>query len=70
MVYACYKLNNTWICPWTLAVHIEYDMLMKPHEEILKWFKLILVEIDEMSDYMHEYYDYNLWYREIDDCHV
>ena len=29
-------------------------MLMKPHEEIFKCFNLILVEIDEMSEYMHE----------------
>ena len=70
MIYACYNLNDTWICPWTLAVHIEYDMLMKPHEVILKWFRLILVKIDEMSDYMHENCDYNLWYHEIDYYHV
>ena len=70
MIYTCYNLNNTWLCPWTLAVHNKYDVLMKPHEEIFKCFKLILVEIDEMSEYVHENCDYNLWYHKIDDYHV
>ena len=70
MIIACYTLKNTWICPWTLAVQIVYDMLMKSHEEIFKWFRLILVNIDEMSDYMHEIDNYNLWYHEICDNHI
>ena len=65
-----FGLMNTWICPWKLAAQIVYDMLMKSHKAIFKWFRLILVNIDEMSGYMHEIGDYNLWYHEINDYHV